>query len=104
MQEIATIPQDAVSLHGWVPGDLLHPRLVRMNGDPGDVHPAAIEMDEKQRVIGHQPAQRQHLIAQIGQSPRNAVIAPVPVIAGDANNELLHLAREPRSAWAAMGF
>ena len=44
------------------------------------------------------------LIAQIGQRPRNAVIAPVPVIAGDANNELLHLAREPRSAWAAMGF
>src|SRR6202522_35159 len=44
MQEIATIPQDAASLHGHVPGDLLHPRLVRANGDPGDVHPAALKM------------------------------------------------------------
>jgi hypothetical protein len=32
-----------------------------MNRDPGDVHPAALEMDEKQHVVGHQPAQREHL-------------------------------------------
>src|SRR5262249_41499552 len=35
-------------------------RLIRLNGDSGDVHPAALEMHEKQHVVGHQPAQRQH--------------------------------------------
>ena len=32
-----------------------------MNGDPGDIHPAALKMDEEQNVGGHQPTQRQHL-------------------------------------------
>jgi hypothetical protein len=32
-----------------------------MNGNASDIHPAALEMDEKQHVVGHQPAQRQHL-------------------------------------------
>ena len=32
-----------------------------MNRDPADVHPAALEMDEKQHVVGHQSAQREHL-------------------------------------------
>ena len=36
-------------------------RFVRVNGDSGDIHPAALKMDEKQHVVGHQPAQRQHL-------------------------------------------
>jgi hypothetical protein len=61
MQETTTVPQGAASLHRHVPGDLLHPRLVRVNSDSGDVHPAALKMDEKQHVVGHQPAQRQHL-------------------------------------------
>jgi len=61
MQQIATIPQRATIVHGRVPGDLLHPRLIRVNGEPGDIHPAALEMDEEQHVVGHQTAQRQHL-------------------------------------------
>jgi hypothetical protein len=32
-----------------------------MNGDPGDVHPAALKVDEEQNVVGHQPAQRQYI-------------------------------------------
>src|ERR1700687_5046148 len=35
-----------------------------MNGDPGDVYPAALEMDEEQHVVGHQSAQRQHLCGE----------------------------------------
>ena len=31
-----------------------------MDGDPGDVHPAALEMDEKWHVVGHEPAQGEH--------------------------------------------
>ena len=61
MQEIATVAQGGASLHGGIPGNLPHPRLVRVNGDAGDVDPAAPQMDEKKHVVGHQPAQRQHL-------------------------------------------
>ena len=150
MQEITTVPQRAASLHGHVPGHLLHPRLVRVNGDPSDIHPAALKMDEKQHVIGHQPAQRQHLrrekvgprqqrqvdpnegrpggralalrrrrqtvalqdianrlignlIPEIGQRPRNPVIAPVPVLARQANDQLLDHSPDPRSARALTG-
>jgi hypothetical protein len=61
MQEIMTVPQHAASLHRYVAGDLLHPQFARENGDAGDIHPAALKVDEKQHVVGHQPAQRQHL-------------------------------------------
>jgi len=55
MQEITTVPQGAASLHSHVPSDLVHPRLIRLNGDSGDVHPAALKMDEKQHVVGANP-------------------------------------------------
>src|SRR5450830_244764 len=61
MQEIATVLKGAASLHGHVPGHLLHPSLVRVNGDPGNVHLAALEVNEKQHVVGHQSAQREDL-------------------------------------------
>jgi hypothetical protein len=57
MQEIATVSNGAASLHGHVPGHLLHPSLMRMNGNPGDVHLTALEMDEKQHVVGRQSSQ-----------------------------------------------
>ena len=41
LQEIATVPQDAASLHNHVPGHLLHPRRVRVNGDRSDGHSTA---------------------------------------------------------------
>src|SRR4030088_2002732 len=61
MQEIATVSKGAASLHGHVPSHLPHPLLVRVNGDPGDVHLAALKMDEKQDVVCHQSAQREDL-------------------------------------------
>ena len=61
MQEIATVLKGTASLHGHVPGHLLHPSLVRVNGNPGDVHLAAFEMDEKQHVVGDQSSQREDL-------------------------------------------
>src|SRR5262245_3975822 len=60
MQYIATVPQDAASLHGHISGHLLHPQLVWVNGDSRDVHPAAIKVDEEQHVVGHQSTQREH--------------------------------------------
>ena len=44
------------------------------------------------------------LIPQIGQRPSDPVIAPITVLLGHANDELLDLAPHPRSAWAATGF
>ncbi len=76
MQEVATIPQRATIVHGRVPGDLLHPRLIGMNGDPGDIHPAALEMDEEQNVVGHQPAQRQHLGREEVSSRQQRQVSP----------------------------
>jgi hypothetical protein len=53
MQKIATVSKGAASFHGRVPGQLLHPLLVWVIGDPGNVNPAALEMDEVENVIGH---------------------------------------------------
>ena len=53
MQEIATAAKDATSLHRGVPRDLFHPRLVRVDGDPGEVDLAALKMNEKQHVVRH---------------------------------------------------
>jgi hypothetical protein len=75
MQEIATIPQDAASLHYRVAGHLLHPWFVRVNGDPGDIRPGALKMDEKQHVVGHQPAQGQHLCGEeVGPRQQRQVV------------------------------
>jgi hypothetical protein len=40
------------------------PRLIGMNGEPGDIHPTALDVDEEQHLVGHQPAQRQHLCGE----------------------------------------
>ena len=60
MQEIATVSKGAASLHGRVPSHLLHPLLIWVDRDPGDVYLAALKMDEKQDVVCHQSAQREH--------------------------------------------
>jgi hypothetical protein len=44
-----------------------------------------------------------HTISQIGQRSGNPVITPVPVLLGQANDQLLDL-RDPRPAWAATLF
>src|ERR1039458_2354553 len=61
MQEIATVSKGAASLHGRVPSHLLHPLLIWVDRDPGDVYLAALKMDEKQHVVCHQSAQRKAL-------------------------------------------
>jgi hypothetical protein len=61
MQKIATVSKGAASFHGRVPGHLLHPLLVWVIGDPGNVNPAALEMDEEENVIGHQAPPREDL-------------------------------------------
>jgi hypothetical protein len=48
------------------------------------------------RLIGN-------LIPQIGQRPSDPVIAPTPVLAGQANDQLLDLPLDPRSARTSAG-
>jgi hypothetical protein len=55
-QRSSAIAQDPTFLHGHVAGHLLHPWLVGLNRDPSDVHSAALKMNEKQHVVGYQPA------------------------------------------------
>src|SRR5262245_64409034 len=55
-------------------------------------------------VVGHCRSFDRRLIPQIGQRPSDPVIAPITVLLGHANDELLDLAPDPRSAWAATGF
>ena len=61
VEQIATVAKGAPSLHGHVPGHLLHPSLVGLAGNPRDVHLAALQVDENQHIIRHQPAQREDL-------------------------------------------
>src|SRR5438105_7317594 len=49
-----------------------------------------------QRLIGNLPP-------EIGQGAHNPVIAPIPVLARHANDELLDLSLDPRSARALTG-
>jgi hypothetical protein len=60
----------------------------------------------RQSVALHDVADRliADLIPQIAQRPRNPVIAPITVLLGHANDQLLDLALDPRSARAATGF
>jgi hypothetical protein len=69
MQEIATVSKGAASLHGYGTGHLLHPLLVRVDRDRGDVHLSAPEMDEKQHVVGRQSSQREDLHCEGSRSP-----------------------------------
>ena len=46
IQEIATIPQDAASLHGHVPGNLFYPRLVVSDANDRAARLAAIPAGE----------------------------------------------------------
>jgi hypothetical protein len=142
---ITTVPQRTPSLHGDItvtpPGRFgsskAHP------GDSSNVHPAALQMDEKQHVevtrprsvstsavkksvpassakwvrmmtdhgvvplrSGGRPFRRRTLpnrlignhIPEIGHGACDPVVAPVLVLAHRANDQLLYLALEPRSA------
>jgi hypothetical protein len=69
MDEIPAIIDKTPFVHGHVSGNLLHPLLIRMRGDAGDLDLAALKMDKEQYIISDQPSQRQHL-HRVKVSPR----------------------------------
>src|SRR5271169_4655337 len=60
MQQVPAIDQKTSIFHRHIARHLLHPRLIRMTGDSGQAYPPALQMNEKQHVVGNQPAQRKH--------------------------------------------
>jgi hypothetical protein len=70
------LPQRTSPLHGDITRDLLHPGLIRGKRDSCNVHPAALKMDEKQHVVGHQTAQREHLCGEEVGSRRQRQVGP----------------------------
>ena len=47
----------------------------RMGSDAGDVHTAALEMDEEQHIVGHQPSQRENLDSKELESAEFSVVS-----------------------------
>src|SRR5216683_4961607 len=68
--------------------------VVRLRSGAGGQ--AVTLQDIANRLIGN-------LVPQIGQRPRNPVIAPAPVLARHANDQILDLSLDPRSARASTG-
>jgi len=61
MAEVPAFLKEAPSIHGDIPGDLLHPSFIGMWRDPGDLNATALKLDKEQHVVSDQSAQRQHL-------------------------------------------
>ena len=83
MQKITTIPQRAAVLHGRVAGDLLHPSLIRVNREPGDIHLTALEIEylaAENRILKVQLNGRLKLSDAERGVPRQQLLVPtVPV-------------------------
>jgi hypothetical protein len=58
---MAAVSKGTASIHRHVSGYLLRPLLVRVDSEAGNINPAALQMDKKQHVIGHQSSQRDDL-------------------------------------------
>ena len=54
------IQVSGVFVHG-IAAYLLHPFLVRMFRDPGNVHASAFQMEEEQHIVGYKPSPAEHL-------------------------------------------
>jgi hypothetical protein len=51
MDEIPAIAKKTPFVHGHISGDLVHPSLIRMLGDAGDLDLAALKMNKEQYII-----------------------------------------------------
>ena len=58
--DVLNVAQKAVAGIGQVPSELRHPGLVRLRGDPGDLHGAGLELHDEEDDVADQSAQGQH--------------------------------------------
>ena len=60
MNEITAAAQKPVDAIGQIPGDLLHPRPIRLRDDPGNMHFPRDQPDHKENVITDQTQSGPH--------------------------------------------
>src|SRR5258706_6952671 len=58
VQQIAAASQASPLLHNQVSPLLLHPLLIRVRRESCQIHPASLQVDEEQHIIGRQPFER----------------------------------------------
>ena len=78
MDEKASAGQKAPVGHGDVAGDLLHPLLVGVRCQPGNVDLPAGEVDEEEDVVGNQSLERPDLCREEVGGGRCSCSRPVP--------------------------
>ena len=61
VNQLARGPQKAIDRVGEMAGQLFHPRAIRLRMDPGDVHAAGLELDQKEDEVPSKTGQRHHL-------------------------------------------
>ena len=61
MNQLARGPQEAVDRIGQIAGHLLQPPAIGLWVDPGDVHPAGLQLDHEEDEIPPKTGQGEHL-------------------------------------------
>ena len=61
MNQLARGPQEAIDWIGQIAGHLFHPLAVGLRVDPGDVHPAGLQLDHEEDEIPPKTGQGEHL-------------------------------------------
>ena len=61
MRQLARGPQEAVDRIGQLAGHLLHPPAIGLGVDPGDVHPAGLQLDHAADEYTAKTGQGAHL-------------------------------------------
>ena len=59
--DVLNLAEKAVAGIGQIPGELRHPDLVRLRGDPGDLHGAGLELHDEEDAVADQATQGQYL-------------------------------------------
>src|SRR5882724_3250899 len=54
VQQIAAAPQASPLLHSYVSRLLLHPLLIRVRRESCQIHPASLQVDQEQHIVGRQ--------------------------------------------------
>ena len=77
MNQLAHGPQEAVDRIGQIAGHLLHPPAIGLRVDPGDVHPAGLQLDHEEDEIPPQTGVGARMRAGLRASNRRARHLPM---------------------------
>ena len=83
MQQIAATSQASPLLHGHVATLLLHPLLIWVRRESCQIHPASLQVDEEQHIVGQQPFARQDFRREEVHPDQNVPVRADKVLPGD---------------------